>query len=165
MTTTRRYFLEIFIIGMILFVPACNLSPVMGPSDTAIHQAEIYAESLPDDSPEKPVAVARVERLKADRASADERAGYLSGLVNYAVPGLGGLLALGYGVVQRVRNKKNRTALTATMMAIEQFKKAGGDDAVGVLVTELSKSHDKAGVRTAIRQALAELKTPETKAA
>ena len=75
MTKPRKYILEIFIIVSILFVPACNFTPVLGPSDTEIQQAEIYAESLPDDSPEKATAVAHVEQLKADRRSEERRVG------------------------------------------------------------------------------------------
>ena len=128
MTTCRKYFLEVFIIATILLAPACGLVPVFGPSDTEIAEAEQYAESLPDDHPDKAAAVAHVERLKADRASTDSQAGYMAALANLAIPGLGGLVALGYGIVQRVRRKKDQTALTATMTAIEEFKKSGGDE-------------------------------------
>ena len=153
---------EAAVILAVVSVAGCVL---LGPSDSQIQQAESYAASLPEGHPDKAAAEARVARLKADRASADELAGVIVSAAGYAVPGLGGLLAVAYGITQKLRRRKDRAALTATMEAIEQFKNSGGDEAVRVLVEELATRHDRAGVRDAVRKALAELKLSKGKAA
>jgi hypothetical protein len=154
--TDMKQVTTFFLIYML--VGGCSMNPVLGPSDTEISQAQQYADSLPANHPEKQKAEAHVEQLKAERAAADDRVSTVSSIAGLAIPGAGGLLGLVYGFIQRTRNKQTETALSSTMSAIEGFKKVGGDDAVAKLVNELSKSHEKAGVRTAIQKSLKEIK-------
>jgi hypothetical protein len=147
--------LVVLLVTFLLVFVGCNS---VGPTDVEIKQAESYADSLPADHPDKPAAEAHVAELKAERARADNQASTLAGLLGIIAPGLGGAVGIVYGAIQRIRNARSQSALMATMVGIEEFKKLGGSDAVANLINGLAKSHDKAGVRDAVRAALAELR-------
>jgi len=137
------------VLSLMLF--GCAESPVLGPSDTAIQDAQAYADSLPDNDPQKEAAVANANRLKESRKAADERVSGLGAMLNYVAPGAGILLAAAYAAIQKVRRNKERGALASTILGIEQFKMAGGIDAASKLLTTLSKQHDDDGVRDTVR--------------
>lgn len=151
----------ILIFFLLLFIGSCG--DQIAPSDAQIYTVQQQVDTLPIGTPAHAQAVAQLEALKQQRATADATIQATSSVVNTVVPGLGALLALGYGMWQRVRGDKKATALTATMAGIEDFRKVGGDESVEKLVELLATAQDRAGVRTAIRQALAELKAPDAK--
>ena len=166
----RTEVIILIIIILAFAIPGCLFGPdgsittaFAGPTDAEIEDARQYAASLPPEHPDKPAADARVAQLVANRRAAQERVDTVSMLANAALPGAGVALGVLYGVLQKLRNRKSQTALEATMVAIEEFKRAGGDDSAAALITALKESHNKAGVRDAIRDALAKLKTVEHK--
>ena len=148
-------------IWLLVFCVSCFNFGDYAPSDAQIQEAVRVVETTPPDSPEFAAAVAKLDALRSQRAQADATVGVASNGLNVLVPGLGGLLAVAYGAMQRIRGQKNKNALNATRSAIDEFKEAGGEASVDKLMEMLAKNHDRAGVRTAIRQALAELKAPD----
>ena len=135
----------------------------LAPSDAQIVAAQTQVEKTPVGTPAHAQAVAQLETLQSARATADAGVSTASMVANSVLPGLGALLGLGYGIWQRSRGDKTKTALTATMAGIEDFKNIGGVEATDQLIEMLATAQDRAGVRTAIRTALAELKAPDVK--
>ena len=149
-----------FCLGFFLaaFGAGCTaLTPVLGPADSEISEQEQLVDSLPADSPERAAAEKKLADLKSDRKSVDDTVETASGFLNIALPGSGVLLSLGYAWLQRSRKKKASQIVESTFQAIDEFRAAGGGEAVGTLLGLLEKNHNAAGIRAAVKESMAKL--------
>lgn len=143
------------VIMVFAFAVGCKVLP---PTDAEINYAKAKVEAAPEGSDEQIAAKAELARLLALKEATDKNASGFAGFVSLFAPGAGAAIGILYGIAQRINNAKSRSMLAATMQGIEEFKKVGGPEATEELVAKLKQQHDIAGVRDAIKCALAKLK-------
>ena len=154
---TSQSFLVIFTAAALVAaaLSSCRMPSFAGPSDEELQAAEQQVAALPPGTPERAAAEKKLAELRAARAVRDKAVSAGAAALNFLVPGAGVLLSIGYAFAQRSRSKKQGAVMAATMRAIEDFKNVGGEASVETLVALLSEHHDVAGVRAAVREALA----------
>lgn len=146
------------IVGSCMDTPSYNR--YLGATDEQLQAQVDLCNALPDGSPEKEIQLEKLKAMVAQQQDAKKQLTLAQDFISGINPLAGAGVGLGIALLQYVRNRKTKQALTATVLGIEDSKNEDGQIEQAVLTDNLRSRHIEMGVKEVIRDVREQIKDP-----